>query len=443
MIKKVFVLFLCLSFILSGCNVQNAETSMSLENKKLEIFCLEGANISYALIAFREKFPEVRLSVEKFKTSTEMEDVLINRINTKQAPDIVIFDFSTTLDFEKLAQKKAFYPLTNFVKDDVDFTSEKYLSAAVEVFQSNEEQYFLPFSFMPIIDYSPRSLMESLQISQGETTLEEYFHAVQNHAEENTDDSYTLSFFRLFQVFGAVDIPIVPLLLSVADIDIAEEMNSPNFKEKLKLVIDFSRLIELQDQKAKNAYDTNWSFVNWKNTFAISHSYYDMATDISGYISAYQSYFKEEVEYFMLPTLEDAQKSSCLLSSWGSILADCENPKLAYDFLRCVVDNYEVRFQQNTSMWFTPVSKEKMFENIELYKSRSWMMKDGTVVHPIPDSVAENIIELYHSVTALHFPNPKFENFIATEFYDYFQGISEYDVCYEKFLNKMNLYHEE
>ena len=31
-------------------------------------------------------------------------------------------------------------------------------------------------------------------------------------------------------------------------------------------------------------------------------------------------------------------------------------------------------------------------------------MKDGTVVHPIPDSVAENIIELYHSVTALHFP---------------------------------------
>lgn len=71
------------------------------------------------------------------------------------------------------------------------------------------------------------------------------------------------------------------------------------------------------------------------------------------------------------------------------------------------------------------------------------MMKDGTVVHPIPDSVAENIIELYHSVTALHFPNPKFENFIATEFYDYFQGISEYDVCYEKFLNKMNLYHEE
>lgn len=64
-----------------------------------------------------------------------------------------------------------------------------------------------------------------------------------------------------------MDIPIVPLLLSVADIDIAEEMNSPNFKEKLKLVIDFSRLIELQDQKAKNAYDTNWSFVNWKKYF--------------------------------------------------------------------------------------------------------------------------------------------------------------------------------
>ena len=40
----------------------------------------------------------------------------------------------------------------------------------------------------------------------------------------------------------------------------------------------------------------------------------------------------------MLPTLEDAQKSACLLSSWGSILADCENPKLAYDFLRCVMD---------------------------------------------------------------------------------------------------------
>ena len=115
MIKKVFVLFLCLSFILSGCNVQNAETSMSLENKKLEIFCLEGANISYALIAFREKFPEVRLSVEKFKTSTEMEDVLINRINTKQAPDIVIFDFSTTLDFEKIAKKT----LTNGYASDI------------------------------------------------------------------------------------------------------------------------------------------------------------------------------------------------------------------------------------------------------------------------------------------------------------------------------------
>jgi len=450
MAKKLLSLFLCFALFLCGCSAQNAGpgadtniSSSSVQEGELEIFCLESANIFYGMIAFREQFPDIRLSVQKFKTSSEMEDVLINRINTKDAPDIVIFDYSTTLDFEKLAQKEAFYPLTDFIKEDGDFTLENYLPAAVNRVQTDEEPYFLPFSLMPVINYSPQSLMETLQIEQGTTTLEEYFLALQNHDQQNAQDAYTLSFFRQSQLFGEENIPIVPLVLGVADIDIAQELHSPDFKERLKLVVDFSILIELQDQKAQNAYRTNWSAVNWENTFSISQSSCDILRNITMYISAYRPYFKEDVGYFVLPTLRDPQKTSALLSAWGSVLADCENPRAAYDFLRCVMDHYEIHYRNGLSRWSTPVCKEKIYEIVESYQSQSWKLRDNTVVNPITDATAENILKLYHSIESFQFPNPKLADFIDTEFYDYNQGTASYDMCYEKFLNKMRLYQEE
>lgn len=74
----------------------------------------------------------MRLSIEKFKTSRQMEDDLIGRIHTKDAPDVVLFDYSTTLDFEKLAGAMAFYPLTQLIAADETFFADNYLPGGDE-----------------------------------------------------------------------------------------------------------------------------------------------------------------------------------------------------------------------------------------------------------------------------------------------------------------------
>ena len=71
-----------------------------------------------------------------------MEDGLIGRIHTKDAPDVVLFDYSTTLDFEKLAGAMAFYPLTQLIAADETFFADNYLPAVTKDHSIDGEQYF-------------------------------------------------------------------------------------------------------------------------------------------------------------------------------------------------------------------------------------------------------------------------------------------------------------
>lgn len=142
----LFLVFMLLFSLLGGCKMQTiqppADSSFADKEKELEIYCLESANLSGSLSAFREAYPDVRLSIEKFKTSRQMKDDLIGRIHTKDAADVVLFDYSTTLDFEKLAGAMAFYPLTQLIAADETFFADNYLPAVTKDHSIDGEQYF-------------------------------------------------------------------------------------------------------------------------------------------------------------------------------------------------------------------------------------------------------------------------------------------------------------
>ena len=63
----LFLVFMLLFSLLGGCKMQTiqppADSSFADKEKELELYCLESANLSGSLLAFREAYPDVRLSI--------------------------------------------------------------------------------------------------------------------------------------------------------------------------------------------------------------------------------------------------------------------------------------------------------------------------------------------------------------------------------------------
>ena len=275
----LFLVFMLLFSLLGGCKMQTiqppADSSFADKEKELEIYCLESANLSGSLSAFREAYPDVRLSIEKFKTSRQMEDDLIGRIHTKDAPDVVLFDYSTTLDFEKLAGAMAFYPLTQLIAADETFFADNYLPAVTKDHSIDGEQYFLPFSVMSFTAFSPKSLLEELGLEQGVTSLTDYFAAAQSHALQHENDPFSLSFYRY-----QTNIDSISLMMAANGIEFSDRADTPDWKENIRQVVDCALFIDSQSQKANAARELDWTKIYWENTFCISSLYTDLGWDI-------------------------------------------------------------------------------------------------------------------------------------------------------------------
>lgn len=439
----LFLVFMLLFSLLGGCKMQTiqppADSSFADKEKELEIYCLESANLSGSLSAFREAYPDVRLSIEKFKTSRQMEDDLIGRIHTKDAPDVVLFDYSTTLDFEKLAGAMAFYPLTQLIAADETFFADNYLPAVMKDHSIDGEQYFLPFSVMSFAAFSPKSLLEELGLEQGVTSLTDYFAAAQSHALQHENDPFSLSFYRY-----QTNIDSISLMMAANGIEFSDRADTPDWKENIRQVVDCALFIDSQSQKANAARELDWTKIYWENTFCISSLYTDLGWDIMKGLSAYQSFFQDGVGYFALPSAQDEKSPAALLISWGSICADCQDPGLAYQFLRCMMDHYLVGPNRtNAELWFTPVAREPQLMRIKDLQSHPGKLQDGTPISALTEQAAQDVFRLWESIGDFQLPNPKYKEFFATSFAPYFQGTDSFDACYNSFCNRLFLYDNE
>lgn len=103
-LRSCVAIFLCLvACLLPGCGNEyrtSFDGQASLQESDFSIYLLKEnfSDIADAVAQFRTENPEIALSITQFDTTEELDDTLIRDFNTNTGPDVVLFDYTTTLD---------------------------------------------------------------------------------------------------------------------------------------------------------------------------------------------------------------------------------------------------------------------------------------------------------------------------------------------------------
>ncbi len=180
--KKFIVILLLLSMtltLLSGC--QGDSTGPT---KELLLWVLNDASEDLAINAFKEKFPDVNVEVEKIDIYGYNEK-LSSALMAGQGPDVILMSQATFPDFYKVMKNNTFLDLTPLIEAEKDFPTDDYVQAVLEAGQYEGKQYILPVVYDYATFVSEKSLLEEMGLGglENETDFTAFWERVIQAAE--------------------------------------------------------------------------------------------------------------------------------------------------------------------------------------------------------------------------------------------------------------------
>lgn len=447
--QKHFIAFLCLFvFLFSGCsNLERSPSDPSdlVGEQSLTFYVLKDnfSDISSIVTQFRTENPQIVLSITQFDTTEELDDALVRDLNTNTAPDVVLLDYRTTLDLQKMAKSGAFLEFEESLAETVGFDPGSFLGAAVEGCRMDGAQYFIPIAFLPQIEFYSTHAQAQHLFRAGETSRDEYYEILADHAAQYEKDPSVISIFEQFPLQGKTDVSVTQAVLAssgiLGDFSVAEE-------DTLQKTIDWIKLIKEQNEKFQGYDGDFWDHYDtfyWDDNLFYTVSGYDLVTGIYSYLSTLEGIYKDGGDYVIFPKQSDPQAYSVLATFFGAVSKDCDCPQEAFSFLTLVADSYyNLRVTPDNPMWFAPVKTANFEKALEVLMEFGGRV-GGSQVDPLSEQEAQRMRDIYEAVTDYALPNAPLAEFIELEFADYFQGTGDYETCYLNFSRKYELYLNE
>lgn len=448
-LRSCVAIFLCLvAFLLPGCGNEyrtSFDGQASLQESEFSIYLLKEnfSDIADAVAQFRTENPEIALSITQFDTTEELDDTLIRDFNTNTGPDVVLFDYTTTLDLQKMAKSNSFLTFDSTLQEKVGFDSNDYIPAALEGCQIDGNLYFIPISFLPQIEFYSTHMQAQYQFQSNKTTRDEYYQILSSHAEQYREDPYVISIFEQYPLQGKTDISSTQAVLASAGI-------LQNFSllegDALRKTIDWIKLIQAQNSKFERYEGDFWDHFDtfrWNDNLFYTVSGYDLVTSVHSFLSTLDGIYEDNGNYVIFPMQDDPQSYSVLGTFFGAVGKDCDCPETAFSFLTLVADSYYmIKVTQNNPMWFAPVRTD-LFEKALDVCTTNQLRVSGMLVDPLSETEAERLRDFYDSIANYVLPNASLVNFIESEFAGYFQDTENYESAAVNFSRKYALYLNE
>ena len=427
-------------------NGTSSDAQSPSQESELTIYLLKEnfSDIADAVAQFRTENPEIALSITQFDTTEELDDTLIRDFNTNTGPDVVLLDYTTTLDLQKMAKSQSFLAFDPTLQEKAGFDSNDYIPAAIKGCQIDGNLYFIPISFLPQIAFYSTHMQEQYQFQSNKTTRDEYYQILSSHAQQYREDPYVISIFEQYPLQGKTDISSTQSVLASAGI--LQDFSLPEEGDALRKTVDWIKLIQAQNAKFEGYEGDFWDHFDtfrWDDNLFYVVSGYDLVTSVHSFLSTLDGIYEDNGNYVIFPTQDDPQSYSVLGTFFGAVGKDCDCPQEAFSFLTLVADSYyTLKVTQNNPMWFAPVRTD-LFEKALEVCTTNQMQVGGVSVDPLSELEAERLRAFYGSVTNYVLPNAPLISFIESEFAGYFQDMEDYESAVMNFGRKYALYLNE
>ncbi len=409
------------------------ESSATGGDDKINIYALEhDQNAEEYLRKFKIQYPDIETEITYFATVSEMDYKLSTEIYGDLAPDIVLFQQGTSLDFHQMVKNNAFKDLTEEINADTTLDKENYLGGTFEAGEVDGGIYALPLTFsIPIIFYDGEDLSENSIIG---------FDELNTIVSEETDklaseDDYCsiLPWPFIYASSTCFD------LLGVKDYSYDEEPIK-EFTEFLKKNVygDYEKFEEVVQQYGQSPFELAEHFT-FNFTYCVDFIY-----QLWGYEATYNTM---NAENYNIATIKSFNGDSMNVNAQSYAVLTNNADEEAYEFIRIAMDTNQVTAKGNNQNFFLSVNKNNIDNQINMYNTFSLTQNtegQALVTSGLSQEISEKARTIIDSITGVIIPNNKlYRDVYWDSFEPYFNSEKSYEDCFTDFENKFNLYIHE
>lgn len=455
--KKIVSIFLfacLLCAVFSGCDAQKSAGQSDPQNpNSLTVYYTNDWDFAKIAPLFRQENKDCEVQAVRFSSAAELEDQLIQELNTNRGPDVVLLDglsldYSVSgalqqeqgyhLDLHKLALAGGFLPLDEYFENDPDFHPDDYLLSAFEACVVDEKQYFMPLAIKVLTGFYEGALFDTSP-TQGVTSFEEYMQAATEQINQGGSEDF------LYYKDGCNNdgAPFVDMLLTASGLDwTAMDRDFLDVhQDAFRKIIDWTKLAYEAEEKNANALSGQESPALPTYLF---QSYRPMFSGVWDNLVEYGLLGMEDMRYFYPPRFDDSARYTAKISRLGFLTKDCKNPELGYRFLKFYMDTYG---SQVAGPRYNSVKRQNFSYGVQylmnMVKNAEADSDFSPAITRLTDQDFETMQSVYDNITECRLSNRKIIDIILQEFQSYFHDSDSFENCFAALKNKWSLYLDE
>lgn len=442
--KRIVCLLMLYVVLFSACKgrnenveVQYKEETSKEENGAITVYCMDNIPLYTKAIREYKQLYNIDVNIEFFENVSEMESLITVETLSGGGPDVFLFSSDTTLDVCKMMKNGAFYSLDEFMEKEQE---EKYYSCMLDAGKYKDTQYILPFSFNMMQFYADSSMIEEKypDILDG-YTMSELLRVIENECSIRSDEDGATG--MVWDIKRKDILNILLVYSQIFNINYEENQFIAD-KEAMKEMADFCLTFwntEHIDEVIQQ-YSSSIDYFSHISFYAEDTS---MLNAVRHNVSAY-GMIQVEPYVYILPQWDEEEKYAVSICEYGAVNVNTSNPRASYQLLQTIMD-YQISYDFNKyleqSIYYLPVNKDNLVSCMEMVKQQRG--KGKFTIYPLQGEYEKYAIYLeniLNNIDAAYIPNKKVENIIDEIMKEYYMGHEDFKYCYDKLVNRLNLY---
>lgn len=421
----IFGFMFIAAVLLCGCNREEALTVYVVQTEALYMDGVE---------AFSKEHPEVRLNIVFLESYEEAKDRLDVELMSGAGPDVLLFNslYSGT-DSYKLAMGGAILSLD----EEVEALPEgEYFDDILNAGKIDGHQYFVPLSWNLLQIYSSQEkITEKGYTDDLYTALSSEMQALKG------DGDYCASSFQL----GRQD--VLQLFLETAGFSLIDLENGRVLGDKE----EFGRIAEYVKLFYDNMEKMRTVTRRYANDFAgaVSHVTYllenfSFMNNLRYYQSIYPNLVDEEMYFAPFKQME-GQGLTAQVIQYGAVNTNTQNAESAWELLKYLMDapiNIDFPKYETESIYYAPVNALVYEEGANRLSSEHGF-GPGMRVEPLSEANSRMLLEMPSRIEGSVIPNLALGDLIQECMEPYFLGEDSFDSCYDRMMQRVELYLNE
>jgi len=419
-------------------NVQESESDILEEKTELEVYYLkEDISATTIISNYKAANSGVSVNVKAFSSVEEMDNQIAVVAGADKGPDVILFPKTTNLDWFKMSKGDVFMDLTDYIESDDTFLENNYYSV-LEAGKINDRQMLMPLRMQCVYYLTSEEKMVEAQLELPEQyTVTEMFEALTKNAETRGDDTSAIQ-----SLYAQTNGGILYDNLRLSGVEVIEpekaELSVP--EDIFKEYADFAQVTHEQLEKSSvilEAYSRDFIGAIARLTTMMSNT--SLAFNMRYYEAIFREGVNQKLQVLPLPNFNNSETITVDISLYAAVMKHTDQPQLAYEFLRFALDSPVKNPQHDL-----PISKEALsglLDTMEDVPGKKISIGSASVTIPrLSEEVRADCEMILERISSGSIRNRSIEAIITESMEPYILGEADFDSCYTKFKNQVEIY---